>query len=97
MSTADTREPLFFCIGCGHLFSFLLDGDSALPGDGRALYAQWDKEMFQAYLERSQLPRGQKLKQYSRSMTMKLTPAVSLLGFALAFPLTVRIFRKKEC
>ncbi len=43
-----------------------------------AFYAQWDNSLFQKYLERFQLPVNQKIKHYSRGMTMKLAIAAAL-------------------
>lgn len=42
------------------------------------LYAQWDNVLFQKYLEAFCLPTKQKLKNYSRGMTMKLAIAAAL-------------------
>ncbi len=42
------------------------------------LYRQWDHSLFQKYIEDFQLPIKQKIKQYSRGMTMKLAIAVAL-------------------
>ena len=42
------------------------------------LYTQWDHSLFQRYLEVFHLPDGQKIKHYSRGMTMKLAVAVAL-------------------
>ncbi|MDE6025026.1 MAG: ABC transporter ATP-binding protein [Lachnospiraceae bacterium] len=42
------------------------------------IYAQWDKALFQKYLEDFRLPITQKIKDYSRGMTMKLATAVAL-------------------
>lgn len=42
------------------------------------LYAQWDNSLFQKYLEDFHLPPKQKIKQYSRGMTMKLAIAAAL-------------------
>lgn len=42
------------------------------------LYTQWDKALFQKYLEDFQLPEKQKIKHYSRGMTMKLAIAAAL-------------------
>ena len=42
------------------------------------LYAQWDNALFQKYLEAFCLPAKQKLKNYSRGMTMKLAIAAAL-------------------
>ena len=42
------------------------------------LYTQWDNSLFQKYLEDFQLPAKQKIKHYSRGMTMKLAIAVAL-------------------
>ncbi len=42
------------------------------------LYAQWDDSLFQKYLEEFRLPPGQKIKSYSRGMTMKLALAAAL-------------------
>ena len=36
------------------------------------LYRQWDHSLFQKYIEDFQLPIKQKIKHYSRGMTMKL-------------------------
>lgn len=42
------------------------------------LYTQWDHSLFQRYLEVFHLPDGQKIKHYSRGMTMKLAVAAAL-------------------
>ncbi|MCM1144906.1 MAG: ABC transporter ATP-binding protein [Blautia sp.] len=42
------------------------------------LYAGWDAPLFQKYLEDFQLPASQKIKHYSRGMTMKLAIAAAL-------------------
>lgn len=42
------------------------------------LYSQWDHSLFQRYLEAFHLPENQKIKQYSRGMTMKLAIAAAL-------------------
>ena len=42
------------------------------------LYKQWDNTLFQKYLNKFQLPDGQKFKYYSRGMTMKLAIAAAL-------------------
>ena len=42
------------------------------------LYTRWDHSLFQKYLEDFHLPPGQKIKHYSRGMTMKLAIAVAL-------------------
>lgn len=42
------------------------------------LYTKWDHSLFQRYLEVFHLPDGQKIKHYSRGMTMKLAVAVAL-------------------
>lgn len=44
----------------------------------RGLYAGWDDALFRAYLERFALPAGQRIKHYSRGMTMKLATAAAL-------------------
>lgn len=41
-------------------------------------YARWDDSLFQKYLEEFRLPPGQKIKNYSRGMTMKLAVAAAL-------------------
>lgn len=41
-------------------------------------YKQWDNILFQKFLEEYKLPANQKIKQYSRGMTMKLAIAVAL-------------------
>ena len=41
-------------------------------------YKQWDNILFLKYLEEYKLPANQKIKQYSRGMTMKLAIAVAL-------------------
>ncbi|MCM1126971.1 MAG: ABC transporter ATP-binding protein [Lachnospiraceae bacterium] len=41
-------------------------------------YAKWDQALFQKYLEEFQLPAKQKIKYYSRGMTMKLAIAAAL-------------------
>lgn len=42
------------------------------------LYTQWDHALFQKYLEKFSLPEKQKIKHYSRGMTMKLAIAAAL-------------------
>lgn len=42
------------------------------------LYKQWDNALFQKYLEGFRLPAKQKIKNYSRGMTMKLAIAAAL-------------------
>lgn len=42
------------------------------------IYTQWDNTMFQKYLEDFNLPAEQKMKNYSRGMTMKLAIAAAL-------------------
>lgn len=42
------------------------------------LYAQWDDALFQKYLEEFRLPPRQKIRSYSRGMTMKLALAAAL-------------------
>ena len=42
------------------------------------LYTQWDNSLFQKYLEDFHLPAKQKIKHYSRGMTMKLAIAAAL-------------------
>lgn len=42
------------------------------------LYKQWDSALFQKYLEDFRLPAKQKIKNYSRGMTMKLAIAAAL-------------------
>lgn len=42
------------------------------------IYRQWDKPLFQRYLENFHLPPNQKIKHYSRGMTMKLALAAAL-------------------
>lgn len=42
------------------------------------LYSQWDHSLFQDYLEAFHLPENQKIKHYSRGMTMKLAIAAAL-------------------
>ncbi len=42
------------------------------------IYTQWDNALFQKYLEDFHLPVKQKIKHYSRGMTMKLAIAVAL-------------------
>ncbi|MDE7478883.1 MAG: ABC transporter ATP-binding protein [Lachnospiraceae bacterium] len=44
----------------------------------KGLYTQWDNTLFQEYLETFHLPVNQKIKHYSRGMTMKLAIAVAL-------------------
>lgn len=41
-------------------------------------YTQWDNALFQKYIENFKLPTNQKIKHYSRGMTMKLAIAVAL-------------------
>lgn len=42
------------------------------------LYTQWDNALFHKYLEDFHLPPGQKIKHYSKGMTMKLATAAAL-------------------
>lgn len=42
------------------------------------LYAQWDRALFRKYLEEFRLPAGQKIKHYSKGMSMKLAIAAAL-------------------
>lgn len=42
------------------------------------IYTQWDNALFQKYLEEFHLPAKQKIKDYSRGMTMKLAIAAAL-------------------
>ena len=42
------------------------------------LYAQWDRALFRKYLEEFRLPAGQKIKRYSKGMSMKLAIAAAL-------------------
>ena len=42
------------------------------------LYKNWDQALFQKYLEDFQLPTNQKIKRYSKGMTMKLAIAAAL-------------------
>lgn len=42
------------------------------------LYSKWDQPLFQKYLEDFRLPKRQKIKHYSRGMTMKLAIAAAL-------------------
>lgn len=44
----------------------------------QGLYTKWDNALFQKYLNDFQLPAKQKIKQYSRGMTMKLAIAAAL-------------------
>lgn len=44
----------------------------------RGFYTQWDQPLFQGYLEKFHLPAGQKIKTYSRGMSMKLAVSVAL-------------------
>lgn len=44
----------------------------------KGIYTQWDNALFQKYLENFHLPVKQKIKNYSRGMTMKLAIAVAL-------------------
>ncbi|MDE6737604.1 MAG: ABC transporter ATP-binding protein [Lachnospiraceae bacterium] len=62
------------------------DGDN-FPGHWSAeqlskvmqgLYTKWDDELFRKYLEEFQLPPKQRIKHYSRGMTMKLAIAAAL-------------------
>lgn len=49
-----------------------------LAGIMAGFYAQWDNALFQKYIENFNLPTNQKIKHYSRGMTMKLAIAVAL-------------------
>lgn len=42
------------------------------------VYTKWDPSLFQKYLEEFHLPPGQKIKHYSKGMTMKLSIAAAL-------------------
>lgn len=42
------------------------------------VYSQWDYPLFERYLQEFRLPPGQRIKNYSRGMTMKLAMAVAL-------------------
>lgn len=42
------------------------------------VYSQWDQPLFEQYLREFHLPSGQKIKHYSRGMTMKLAMAAAL-------------------
>lgn len=42
------------------------------------VYSQWDQPLFERYLREFHLPSGQKIKHYSRGMTMKLAMAAAL-------------------
>lgn len=44
----------------------------------RGLYTKWDDVLFKDYLEKFHLPIGQKIKTYSKGMTMKLAISVAL-------------------
>ncbi len=44
----------------------------------QGLYTNWDNDLFRKYLEDFHLPAKQKIKQYSRGMTMKLAIAAAL-------------------
>jgi len=44
----------------------------------RHIFTKWDNELFQNYLRRFKLPENQKIKAFSRGMTMKLAVAVAL-------------------
>lgn len=44
----------------------------------KGLYTQWDDALFQTYLEKFDLPAKQKIKYFSRGMTMKLAIAAAL-------------------
>ncbi len=44
----------------------------------QGLYTNWDNDLFRKYLEDFHLPAKQKIKQYSRGMTMKLAIATAL-------------------
>ena len=49
-----------------------------LAGIMAGFYTQWDNALFQKYRENFKLPTNQKIKHYSRGMTMKLAIAVAL-------------------
>lgn len=49
-----------------------------LAGVMAGFYTQWDNALFQKYIENFKLPTNQKIKHYSRGMTMKLAIAVAL-------------------
>ena len=49
-----------------------------LAGIMAGFYTQWDNALFQKYIENFKLPTNQKIKHYSRGMTMKLAIAVAL-------------------
>lgn len=49
-----------------------------LSGIMQGVYRMWDEPLFRKYLEDFKLPAGQKIKHYSRGMTMKLAISVAL-------------------
>lgn len=49
-----------------------------LAGIMAGFYTQWDNALFLKYIENFKLPTNQKIKHYSRGMTMKLAIAVAL-------------------
>lgn len=55
----------------------VLVGETIIPSHG-GIYTKWDNALFQKYLEDFHLPVKQKIKNYSRGMTMKLAIAVAL-------------------
>ena len=44
----------------------------------RHLYSNWDDALFAEYLKRFKLPKGQRIKAFSRGMTMKLAVAIAM-------------------
>lgn len=60
-------------------------------------YKQWDNILFQKFLKEYKLPANQKIKQYSRGMTMKLAIAVALSHHPQLLILDVNWCNKIAC
>lgn len=77
---SDTNVDIFEDIGT------VLDGDNfpaymtakQLANIMQGIYKRWDNTLFQSYLNAFDLPAKQKIKTYSRGMTMKLAIAIAL-------------------
>lgn len=78
MSDADTdiREEIGVVYDGDNFPGFWTAGQLAKVMEG--LYMQWDNALFQKYLEDFALPVNQKIKHYSKGMTMKLAMAAAL-------------------
>ncbi len=78
MSDADTslREKIGVVYDGGNFPAYWTAKQLSEVMEG--LYTQWDSALFQKYLEDFRLPAEQKIKHYSRGMTMKLAVAAAL-------------------